>query len=166
MSRYSKNESPLRELLVKHITSATFLPDSHESGTIIRKKAFFADLKSLQGNLSFKQSTLKKLLKEVATDTTSWPRPLKPEEHDDWAATMATRIRSCCRFCSQAFLKNPPPKWTKSVFGEVGKMTKKRRTTEKEKEAEEEEEKKHQENNEGGNAEGEEEEEEGEQEEE
>ena len=100
-------------MLAVHITSPTCIENcadrKHAQKRIVKHADLLLDFRALWPKLTFCQSTMTDALLEVLKDRVDWD--LRPEEANDWATTVAGRIRAMCRRLTQAEIKSPRAPW-------------------------------------------------------
>ena len=77
------------------------------------------ELKKLQDNLVFAQSTMTTALKQVA-DTRSTVWKLSDDDKEDWTSRMSKRLRCMCTHFSSACRKTRQPKWMNQLMAIKG----------------------------------------------
>ena len=111
--RFAGDPTQLPQLLAAHITSPTCVENcadrKHAQKRIVKHADLFLDLRALWPKLYFCQSTMTDALLEVLKDRVDWD--LRPEEANDWATTVAGRVRAMCRRLTQAEIKSPRAPW-------------------------------------------------------
>ena len=91
---------------------------------LLENKGMLKALSDLQANLAFSQCKMKTALDLVGKRCAQgWPRKLSDGEMEDFAVTVARRIRVQCRCLSQAGRKKP--EWLDSFWLEELKEEKK-----------------------------------------
>ena len=111
--RFAGDPTQLAQVLAVHITSPTCIENcadrKHAQKRIVKHADLLLDLRALWPKLTFCQSTMTDALLEVLKDRVDWD--LRPEEANDWATTVAGRIRAMCRRLTQAEIKSPRAPW-------------------------------------------------------
>ena len=81
----------------------------HAQKRIVKHVDMLLDLRALWPKLTFCQSTMTDALLEVLKGHVDWD--LRPVEANDWATTIAGRVRAMCRRLTQAEIKSPRAPW-------------------------------------------------------
>ena len=110
---FAGDPTKMAQMLAAHITSPTCIENcadrKHAQKRIGKHADLLLDLRALWPKLTFCQSTMTDALLEVLKDRVDWD--LRPEEANDWATTVAGRIRAMCRRLTQAAIKSSRAPW-------------------------------------------------------
>ena len=95
---------------LKYPTSLKAKPDKK---TLVETRLIWVTLQTCQQNLCFSQQTMVNIMLKLA-ELGQWRHP--PQNLQEWANVMASRVRAGCRHIQQSRRRSPPAKFIKEIF--------------------------------------------------
>lgn len=113
--RFEGGASCFQDVMYPFVTSPSYLPPGKVDRTyMLSLKPMMAALYKCQPNLSFTKNITQKAHEHIF-DARASEWGLDRSMGSKWSATMAQRLRVCCRFMAQARVRVPPPGWVANM---------------------------------------------------